>query len=368
MRYTDMFEQYKGYGETIKGLRDALEPIKGLGDVLEPVKGLGDVLESVKGLGVALESVKGLGDALEPIKGLRDAWAPITGYQSMIESAMSARATTSNMRQLVNDQVTFLSQNYSGMETLLSQADRMLGFYGSDIEESMKSALSGYAGISEQLNYSSVYQNIVGLLDSYGSIKDVVDSIYSSLPPENYGYEGEEYESEESVIEENAIEENVVRESAVRENAVNKGSELETDFADEQELQEALEEESTDQDKFLKRIKNWAEEKKMKYKIYKFIMFIVVNVFLMPYLQENIGKPVMTKVVSCVKQAPEKGAEIIYKVKDGIQAIITENTNYYYKVRFTDENGVEREGYVAKKNLRVIEEEERETEQKDDDL
>ena len=66
------------------------------------------------------------------------------------------------------------------------------------------------------------------------------------------------------------------RESAVRENAVNKGSELETDFADEQELQEALEEENTAQDKFLKRIKNWAEEKKMKYNIYKFIMLFVV--------------------------------------------------------------------------------------------
>lgn len=333
MRYTDMFEQYKGYGEAIKGLRDALEPIKGLGDVLESVKGL------------------------------RDAWAPITGYQSMIESAMSARATASNMGQLVNDQVTFLSQNYSGMETLLSQTDKMMGFYNSDIAEGMKSAMSGYAGMAEQLNYNSVYQNIAGLLDSYGSIKDVVDSIYSSLTPKNYGYEGGEYESEESVIEEN-----VVRESVVRENAVNKGSELETDFADEQELQEALEEESVDQDKFLKRIKNWAEEKKKKYKIYKIIMFIVVNVFLLPYLQENIGKPVMTKVVSCVKQAPEKGAEIIYKLKDGIQAIITENTNYYYKVRFTDENGVEREGYVAKKNLRVIEEEERETEKKDDEV
>ena len=338
MRYTDMFEQYKGYGEAIKGLRDALEPIKGLGD------------------------------ALEPIKGLRDVWAPIKGYQSMIESAMSARATASNMGQLVNDQVTFLSQNYSGMESLLSQTDKMMGFYNSDIAEGMKSAMSGYAGMAEQLNYNSVYQNIAGLLDSYGSIKDVVDSIYSSLPPENYGYEGEEYESEESVIEENAIEENDVRESAVRENAVNKGSELETDFADEQELQEVLEEESADQDKFFQRIKNWAEEKKKKYKIYKFIMFILVNVFLLPYLQENIGKPVMTKVVSCVKQAPEKGAEIIYKLKDGIQAIITENTNYYYKVRFTDENGVEREGYVAKKNLRVIEEEERETEKKDDEV
>ena len=92
------------------------------------------------------------------------------------------------------DIVTFLSQNYGGMETLLSQADRMMGFYNSDIAEGMKSAMSGYAGMAEQLNYNSVYQNIAGLLDSYGSIKDVVDSIYSSLPPENYGYEGEEYD------------------------------------------------------------------------------------------------------------------------------------------------------------------------------
>ena len=228
MRYTDMFEQYKGYGEAIKGLRDALEPIKGLGD------------------------------ALEPIKGLRDVWAPIKGYQSMIESAMSARATASNMGQLVNDQVTFLSQNYGGMETLLSQADKMMGFYNSDIAEGMKSAMSGYVGMAEQLNYNSVYQNIAGLLDSYGSIKDVVDSIYSSLPLEDYGDENEEYATYEYYNEENIV----------RESVENKGSELEIDFADEQELQEALEEENTAQDKFLKRIKSWAEEKKKKYKIY----------------------------------------------------------------------------------------------------
>ena len=241
---------------------------------------------------------------------------------------------------------------------MLSQTDKMMGFYNSDIAEGMKSAMSGYAGMAEQLNYSSVYQNIAGLLDSYGSIKDVVDSIYSSLPLEDYGDENEEYATYEYDNEENIV----------RESAENKDSELEIDFADEQELQEALEEENTAQDKFFKRIKNWAEEKKMKYKIYKFIMFVLVNVFLLPYLQENVGKSVMTKVVSCVKQAPEKGAEIICRLKDGIQAIITENTNYYYKVKFTDENGVEREGYVAKKNLRVIEEEEGETEQENDEM
>lgn len=81
--------------------------------------------------------------------------------------------------------------------------------------------------------------------------------------------------------------------------------------------------------------------------------------------EENVGKPVMTKVVSIVKEAPEKGAEIIYRLKDGVQTVIMENTNYYYKVKFTDENGVEREGYVAKKNLKVIEEE---MEQHGDDM
>ena len=42
-------------------------------------------------------------------------------------------------------------------------------------------------------------------------------------------------------------------------------------------------------------------------------------------LRTNVGKSVMTKVVSCVKQAPEKGTEIICRLKDGIQMIITEN-------------------------------------------
>ena len=37
--------------------------------------------------------------------------------------------------------VTFLSQNYGGMETLLSQADKMMGLYNSDIAEGMKSAI-----------------------------------------------------------------------------------------------------------------------------------------------------------------------------------------------------------------------------------
>lgn len=53
------------------------------------------------------------------------------------------------------------------------------------------------------------------------------------------------------------------------------------------------------------------------------------------------------------------------QLKENIEATIIENTNYYYKVTFTDEDGVQREGYVAKRNLKIIKEPEaEETEEK----
>ena len=100
-----------------------------------------------------------------------------------------------------------------------------------------------------------------------------------------------------------------------------------------------------------------------KYKKY----FIVINfwlliwgIFIQPYLQENLGLPAMTYVESNVKELPEKGAKIVAQLKENIEATIIENTNYYYKVTFTDEDGVQREGYVAKRNLKIIKEPEAE--------
>lgn len=271
MRYSEMLEQYKGYGEIVKGLRDALEPM--------------------------------------------------AGYQSTLASNMSAWTAASSVSKLFDNQLKSVIQGYSGgkIEAFMSQIDKMHDFYNPTAAEAIKSAMSGYNNIAEALN-------------SYSSVKDVIDSVYSSL----------DFDDEEENI-----------------------AELETDFADEQELQDALEEEFTDENKFAKRIKNWAKEKIKKYNIYKLIGWFIINVFILPYLEENVGKPALTKVVSIVKEAPEKGAETIYRLKDGVQAIIMENTNYYYKVKFTDENGVEREGYVAKKNLKVIEEEMEQSEDND---
>lgn len=63
---------------------------------------------------------------------------------------------------------------------------------------------------------------------------------------------------------------------------------------------------------------------------------------------------VMAYIESNVKDLPQKGSAIICQIKEGVEAIIIENTNYYYKVSFTDERVVEQEGYGAKRNLKLI--------------
>ena len=54
-----------------------------------------------------------------------------------------------------------------------------------------------------------------------------------------------------------------------------------------------------------------------------------------------------------LKQA--ENAKIVGQIQENIEAIIVENTNYYYKITFTDENGETKEGYVAKRNLKIVE-------------
>ncbi len=102
--------------------------------------------------------------------------------------------------------------------------------------------------------------------------------------------------------------------------------------------------------------------KKENYIFYIIIAFFI-QCFFIPWFADEVGKPVMSKIVCSVKELPEKGAEIICHLEQNIEAIITENQNYYYKVSFIDENGIEREGYVAKRNLKIIDQEETSDEQ-----
>lgn len=162
---------------------------------------------------------------------------------------------------------------------------------------------------------------------------------------------------------------NIAYETICEEQWEEEDTELETDFSGIEEVQESIQEQISNPEKFLKRIAKWAKVKRKKFLTFSGIMFFIYSIFIEPYLQQNIGMPVMAYIESNVKDWPEKGAEVICRIKEGIEAIIIENTNYYYKVSFTDENGVEQEGYVAKRNLKLIQqntEEEEESEENDE--
>lgn len=192
-----------------------------------------------------------------------------------------------------------------------------------NITESIKtmtgSLLSEQIRQLEQIDYSKIFSNIVA---SSGSIREAVDEAYQAIQ-----------------VEEAAEE-----------------TKLETDFSSEEEIQEAINDQINNPVGFQERVSKWTTQKIAKYFIiWQIISFLWAN-FAQPYFQENIGMPVMSYVVSNVKELPQKGAEVICQLKEDIQAVIIENTNYYYKVSFIDENGVQREGYVAKRNLKLIEE------------
>ena len=95
--------------------------------------------------------------------------------------------------------------------------------------------------------------------------------------------------------------------------------------------------------------------RKTKKILYRDIIYsYVFNSFVTPYLQ-NWGLTVAAKYISNVKVLPQKKAEVTCQLKEGAEVTIIENANYYYKVIFIDENGIQREGFVAKRNLEIVE-------------
>lgn len=99
------------------------------------------------------------------------------------------------------------------------------------------------------------------------------------------------------------------------------------------------------------------EKLKKTHFIFYIIMMLLIQHIFFSWFDESIGKHVIPKVTSIVRELPEKSSEIICHLEQNIEAIILENQNYYYKVSFIDENGIKREGYVAKRNLKMIDKE-----------
>ena len=63
--------------------------------------------------------------------------------------------------------------------------------------------------------------------------------------------------------------------------------------------------------KFQQRVAKWAEEKWNEYKLFAYIITFILSNFVQPYFQQEVGMPVMSYVVSNVKEIPEKTGKVI---------------------------------------------------------
>ncbi len=231
--------------------------------------------------------------------------------------------------------IGMVDEYIKSLDSIQNLAKTLMSFDSIDMSSSLQTLEESMRRFGEELmpeqvsqlrsiDYGKIFSET---MEANGSLKDAVDAAYATLPDES------STESEE----------------------------LETEFADEQEIRDAVQEQINNPVGFQETVANWAEEKKKQYYIVYGFIVLFVQIFIMPYLQEQ-GLIYTTKFVNSVnvKELPQKGAEVICQLKADIQAMVIENTSYYYKVSFIDEDGVQREGYVAKRNLKRIEEPETE--------
>lgn len=98
----------------------------------------------------------------------------------------------------------------------------------------------------------------------------------------------------------------------------------------------------------------WPLKKKIRYYKINQILCFLCACFIQSYIQGDIGLLVVAHKVSTVKRMPEAGADVLFMLAENTEAIILENSIRYYRIAFFDEDGVKREGYVAKKNVRLL--------------
>ena len=91
--------------------------------------------------------------------------------------------------------------------------------------------------------------------------------------------------------------------------------EIEDDFESNEELVESLEEHIDNPIGFQERYSNWSEKKKKKYYIVYRIICLFLTLFIVPYFQDTIGKPVTAYTVSKVKELPEKAGKVIDELR-----------------------------------------------------
>ena len=95
-------------------------------------------------------------------------------------------------------------------------------------------------------------------------------------------------------------------------------------------------------------------KKKHQYCRITHILCSLCAFFIRQYIQVDIGSLVVANKASNVRKIPQEEAEVICRMKENTEAIILENVILYYKIAFIDEDGIKKEGYVIKRNLRLL--------------
>lgn len=95
-------------------------------------------------------------------------------------------------------------------------------------------------------------------------------------------------------------------------------------------------------------------KKKLQYCRIAHILYFLCAFFIRQYIQVDIGSPVVAHKASNVRKIPQEEAEVICRMKENTEAIILENVILYYKIAFIDEDGIKKEGYVIKRNLKLL--------------
>ena len=89
---------------------------------------------------------------------------------------------------------------------------------------------------------------------------------------------------------------------------------------------------------------------------------ISLLVTLSEYGEQYVALPIMTKVVSYVRELPDKTSDIIEKVEEGIKGVATEEEPYWIKITWEDSSGEKKTGWIAKRNVYFDKEEENKSE------
>lgn len=285
--------------------------------------------ENMKSIAKSLEIYKNMPDLMSAsLSAMMRSYSPLLQLEisSITESLRKTMNTYAKMNMtnfssvLLTDSISASLQEIGKTFKLYEQTNLSLSLKA--ISKSMSlfsdSIVSAQLRQFREIDYSTFFANIVS---QPSSLSQIIDTAYSMVQDE--------------LSEDNEQDENF----------------------NEEEFREVLQDQASNPKGFQERVAGWTDKKKIQFFIIWQLFAFIYGNFFQPYIQENIGMPVTAYVVSKVKELPQKGADIIWQLKENDEAIIIENTNYYYKVSFIDENEVNKEGYVAKRNLKVVKEE-----------